>query len=34
VTSLKEELSHEVELSTVKQQILKNFINVFKVKVI
>lgn len=34
VTSIKEELGHSVELSTVKEKIVKNFEKVFKVKMI
>jgi len=34
VTSIKEELGHPVELSTVKEKIVKNFEKVFKVKMI
>jgi len=34
VTSIKEELGHPVELSTVKERIVKNFVKVFKVKMV
>jgi len=34
VTSMKEELGHAVELSTVKERILQNFEKVFKVKMV
>jgi lipoyl(octanoyl) transferase len=34
VTSIKEELGHEVEISTVKEKIVKNFESVFNVKMV
>lgn len=34
VTSIKEELGHEVEMSTVKEKIVKNFENVFNVRMV